>query len=1735
LVPTLLVGLGGSGVEVLLGVRRLLQERGGAGADLGRPLVAYLALDTDPAALAGVGGEPVAGWLGDVLRLRTAGPDPEALDCSLRPQELLEYFLGGGGRFPHIFRWLQPELSRHGEAAVVAGAGQNRLFGRLAFFHHFRRIRAVLSRKLQGVAEATGRLRPAAGGAGVPPTLEVIVVHSLGGGTGSGMFLDVGMLLRRLLGELAVPAAHVRLVALLPEAFVAPAGPRLPGEVLDRMRANAFAALRELEYFALGQPREDAGLSFPPPPDTARARAAAAPTGYAVQWERDAPAHQAERAPWNTCYLIGGSNDALAPASLAPHEVCRMVAERLALGVLGGAFGAEARAEPDGRLADPVRDGEGRELYRREHSRAFRSFGLACITPDRSQARRRAGCRLAQLLIRNWWLLDDRLSPAARSERAADDLLGAPLVDRHWVTATHLPGDVHVAFGADSVCRLVGATPADDPAPQTWWDQVEQQADDLVRRLEDGGFHPLGPEPLAAWSREQAALLAPRDGDGAGGLAVRSMAAAHRRGERLIDSRLRCLFLYRLQELGIPDCLRLLREYAALLRAARAEALQACATDLPEPNEWRLRFEEARRLPLFARRAARWELLRGAFGLRDYWARRFQAAAARAACELLEWAQRRVTGAARDGSYAAALETFEALLAGGPGVLALLEARTAETRNRAAHGRRQVALPAPDDEEALDAAISRFLGGGAPPANTPAWGEIEAQVLHQVREHVGRRRPWGKAHGLGELVLGLVGGVEHPRPPGQDDLAAFADALAEACAALLHGLGTDRSLPAEIEGLEPAERRRLLDHLRVYSVPYLVRRAEPIPGERPERQTVSLLGVPDSPWTVAERFRSALEDQSRGAANPLHALRLAELRDDTVVLYQEEAGIALCAYAGLDDLARAYDACPRRPELHLDYPTLGKYLPEIGVVDQAAALARVRAAELTLLGLMTGVLRWREDSFEIAVGTTWGKGLPLSLGRTLADVAASVGSDPLRAGLEAQLTERLDAAARQGGEGLAILWGATQNLADELRARAAPEAGARAEVLRAAVEKRLVPGLRRRLEGAAGGARWLASPLNRQDVDVAAPGWEQRREVKRWQRRLRRCYTLLSEEVPVPVVCPDAHLAEDEPTAPPAPPGPAAQTAAAPPRTPPEPALAAEAESPRLRHALENLFPAPVARAFYQLRGIGHWLAEVPQLANVLGVTLQHLTFLALAEYLAGSARDADLSRAVAEAFRKPVSHGTYAGLLRQLLTFLRNQGTALFAPELLDAYFRPDGIGPRADALVELRNDLLKRSTEGLPAPPQHRQFKGRLLEFLQAAGFLKEYPLVSCRSTTVQDGIRTHACALHVGFHDRPEDAPVQCDLDLEVNCVALLHPRAAEVLSLYPLYLYQACPEAECGHEHLFRLDRAEKNRLEYVAGNRHRLRDARAAADLHALLQGPGAVPSRRGARYLFLGAAGPQDRLPPGHRLKGKYEIVELLRSGGMAQVYRVRCLDTGAAAALKLLPYQFLSDRSLVQRFRDEVKLLRGLDHPNIARVLDADEDLADHFLVLELADGWQTAAGRALDAGELPRPLPVAEAVAIVRQACEALGYIHGRHLIHRDVKPGNLLLFDGGLVKLTDFGVARTREALSLTLTGLAVGTPEYMAPEQAEGTRDLTPAADLYALGVVLYELLTGVSPFRRKTPLASAHAHLYDRPAPPRQLNEAIPDALQAVVLRCLEKAPERRLRSARELYDALRLW
>ncbi|MGH2723569.1 MAG: protein kinase domain-containing protein [Actinomycetota bacterium] len=265
----------------------------------------------------------------------------------------------------------------------------------------------------------------------------------------------------------------------------------------------------------------------------------------------------------------------------------------------------------------------------------------------------------------------------------------------------------------------------------------------------------------------------------------------------------------------------------------------------------------------------------------------------------------------------------------------------------------------------------------------------------------------------------------------------------------------------------------------------------------------------------------------------------------------------------------------------------------------------------------------------------------------------------------------------------------------------------------------------------------------------------------------------------------------------------------------------------------------------------------------------------------------------------------------------------------------------------------------------------------------------------------------------------------------------------------------------------------------------------------------------------------------GLRLGGRYELQELIAAGGMADVWRGRDLVLDRPIAVKILRDELARDEEVLERFRLEAVAAARLSHPAVVRVFDTGVDGGQAYIVMELSDG--PTLSRVL---EETGPLPPDEAARIVAGALRGLAHAHGSGVVHRDVKPSNILVGDGRFVKVTDFGIAKAAFAGGdLTTTGSLLGTARYLAPEQVAGG-DVDARADLYAAGVVLYELLTGRAPFEGETHLATATMRLTRDPVPPGALRSGIPRDLEQVVLRALARDPDRRYQSAEEMHAAL---
>src|ERR1700726_2333378 len=255
-------------------------------------------------------------------------------------------------------------------------------------------------------------------------------------------------------------------------------------------------------------------------------------------------------------------------------------------------------------------------------------------------------------------------------------------------------------------------------------------------------------------------------------------------------------------------------------------------------------------------------------------------------------------------------------------------------------------------------------------------------------------------------------------------------------------------------------------------------------------------------------------------------------------------------------------------------------------------------------------------------------------------------------------------------------------------------------------------------------------------------------------------------------------------------------------------------------------------------------------------------------------------------------------------------------------------------------------------------------------------------------------------------------------------------------------------------------------------------------------------------------------------IDGRYRVISRLGSGGMADGYPPEDQLLGRLLAVKLLHHHFAEDQEFVERFKREASSAAALSHPNIVGIFDRGEWNGTYYIAMEYV------AGRSLKTIVREQgPLDPATAIDIVEQILRAARSAHRRGVIHRDLKPHNVLLDDEGRARVTDFGIARAG-ASDMTLTGSIMGTAQYLSPEQAQG-HAVGATSDLYSVGVILYELLTGLVPFDGETAVAIAFKQVAAEPRPPSMLNPAVPPGVDAIVLRALAKDPSERFADADE--------
>ena len=264
----------------------------------------------------------------------------------------------------------------------------------------------------------------------------------------------------------------------------------------------------------------------------------------------------------------------------------------------------------------------------------------------------------------------------------------------------------------------------------------------------------------------------------------------------------------------------------------------------------------------------------------------------------------------------------------------------------------------------------------------------------------------------------------------------------------------------------------------------------------------------------------------------------------------------------------------------------------------------------------------------------------------------------------------------------------------------------------------------------------------------------------------------------------------------------------------------------------------------------------------------------------------------------------------------------------------------------------------------------------------------------------------------------------------------------------------------------------------------------------------------------------------GNRLNDRYKIISRIGDGGMAVVYKAKDLILDRYCAVKILRQEFSNDEAFIRRFRREAESVSSLSHANIVNIYDIGEEDDLYYIVMEYIDGTTLKTYiRQL------APVPPENAVYVLKQIAAAIEHAHAHGIIHRDIKPQNILIDEHDHVKVTDFGIAMGLTSATITYTNSIMGSAHYLSPEQARGGK-ATVKSDIYAFGIVMYEMLTGQLPFPGDTPVSVALKHLNDKLVPPKELNPSLPQSLENIILRSLAKNPDHRFDSMADLYDDL---
>jgi len=574
-----------------------------------------------------------------------------------------------------------------------------------------------------------------------------------------------------------------------------------------------------------------------------------------------------------------------------------------------------------------------------------------------------------------------------------------------------------------------------------------------------------------------------------------------------------------------------------------------------------------------------------------------------------------------------------------------------------------------------------------------------------------------------------------------------------------------------------------------------------------------------------------------------------------------------------------------------------------------------------------------------------------------------------------------------------------------------------------------------------------------------------------------------------------------------------------------------------MKKIIEMEYPHPIARQYRDYNYAQSEYEKAVKLADVLQTILQYFGTVLLSNFFSRQKIDREFSEEILEELSKPITQGRWNQLIYKILIFFKNFQGELFIPQLYQYYIHQKG-NDQIRTLVETRNKFLKKHDF---TPEKGAEFKRKMYSLLlEIEPIIKEYRLFCVDSCPESEETVTLAITIGVGFEDRLIKDQAEASISLPTNRFILGNIKKKEFLLLHPFYLFDTCPD--CGNKHFYYLNTVDSNkkRISYDSflGETHKINQKSAWLYLKDMVDGF----SRERLKYklrIFSFKNDPvvdSDRLfQNGQIINDRYEVFDLIKSGGMSEVYEVIDLINNQRYALKILPYERRrGDQALLRRFQIEVNEMLQFDDKRIVKIIDHSIENLDCYYVMELATGWVSKNGfRVFNLGEMQLPLDEKEVIDISTQICEGLSYIHKNGVVHRDIKPSNILLFYENDIKLSDFGIAKSSTwGTTLTEQGIPVGTADYMSPEQIKMNKQSDKKSDLYSMGVVMYQLLTGTNPFTSDSIVTTINRHLNETVEPPIAKHPFLSKDLNRITMKLLEKDPENRYSSALEVYNEL---